>query len=304
MDAYADALLAASAVAGTRQSAQAGPESQALLPRLVQFQCPRCLYLTPEESLIDCRRRCPHCKQPGERRLFPPPALLALCDLLRAVYASAARQGDHGRGFARAFRRRFRCSLSDAELLTLAGRVQASAAGGEGAPSQAELLDEVRHCLGLADEGEVRAAYGQLLLFSDTSPTGILVVLLADAVLQGMVREVLSARLLGGGMSREQATLRLSAVSDLSSLEHAFATITRRPLRQELSRVAETSFAQDWWALHARVTAATAGTGTPIRAAEAETAFRLVSESAVVISALANAVVVGKKPFHRRRPRA
>ncbi len=298
MDACADALLALSVVAATDGDAEALLESHELLPRLVQFQCPRCLYLTAEAALIDTRRRCPHCKRCGERRLFPPPSLLSICDLVRAAYAAAVRQGgDRCRGFAGAFGRRFGCALSDAALLALARRVQAAAGGTVDGLLPSAMLEEVGQTLGIADEKEAQAAYGQLLLFSDSAPAGFVVVLLADAALRGLVREVLFARLLANGMSHEQATARLSAANDLPALERAFAEIARRPLREALERVAEGSFARDWWTLQARA-------GEPIGLAEAETAFRLVAESATVIAALANAVIVGQKPYHPRRVRA
>ncbi|HEY7293791.1 MAG TPA: hypothetical protein VH916_02075 [Dehalococcoidia bacterium] len=301
MDSTAETDLLSAPFAPDLCAAEDLLESSVLLARVAQFQCRRCLYLTPSGTLIDRRRRCPHCKQAGERRLFPSPALLGACDLVRSVFVTAQRQRAYQhRAGARAFRRRFPGAPADSAIAALAGRVQAAASGEPGAEMPSVLLLEITRELGLPHEAAAQAAYGQLLLFSDSVRTDGLVVLLADAVLQGLVREVLIARLLAAGLSEAAATTRLAGVQGLTALERAFAEITRRSLRGELDDAAEGPFAADWWTLHAR---STAGAGQPITAAEAETAFRLVAESAAVIAALANAVVVGQKPFHPRRAR-
>jgi cytochrome c553 len=281
--------------------------SEALLSSLAQLQCRRCSYLTTEGTLIDRRRRCPHCKQAGERRLFPSLNVLSRCDLLREIYAMARQQrSTRARAFARTFRRRFACALSDGQLADLAAHVAATAAAeraagaesreAETAAEQYAALGELLH---LASDGETEAAYGRLLLFAARSPVEAAVVLLAETILRDLVCEVLAARLKAGGASEAEAAARLVPAKDLASLERLFAEITRRPLRDELEQRSDGDFAAAWWRLSERLQRGAAA----ITAADADTAFRLVSGSAAPIAELANAVVAGRRPFHPRRPR-
>ncbi|HZQ35290.1 MAG TPA: hypothetical protein VFD32_05120, partial [Dehalococcoidia bacterium] len=281
--------------------------SETLLTSLAQFQCRRCFYLTSEGALIDRRRRCPHCKQAGERRLFPSLAVLSRCDLLRELYATARRQRvAHPRAFARAFRKRFGCAISDGQIAELAERLAAVAvaerpveAESQAALSAGEEYVGLRTLLQPASDAETEAAYGQLLLFSARSQLEAAVVLLADAVLRELVRELLLARLKAGGAGEAEAMARLAPAKDLASLARLFLEITRRSLREELEEHGDGDFAAAWWRLSEQLQRGTAA----IAPADADTAFRLVAESAAPIADLANTVVAGRKQFHPRRPR-
>ncbi len=281
--------------------------SEAFLPSIAQFQCRRCYYLTSEGALIDRRRRCPHCKQAGERRLFPSLGVLRSCELLREIYALARRQrSTHAHACARAFRKRFACALSDAQIAALAERIAsvaaaepAAAAESQAAETAAEQYAALREQLQLASDAETEAAYGRLLLFSARSQLEAAVVMLADTILCDLLREVLAARLRSGGASAAEAAARLAPANDLASLERLFLEIARRPLREELEQRSDGDFAAAWWRLSERLQC-----GAPaISAADADTAFRLVAESAAPIAEVSNAVLTGCRPYHPRRSR-
>ncbi len=281
--------------------------SETLLPSLAQFQCRRCFYLTSERTLIDRRLRCPHCKQAGERRLFPSLGVLRRCELLREIYVMARRQrSTQVRAFAGAFRRRFACALSDVQIAGLAERIAATAAAERAAAAEtqatetaADLYAALRELLQPASDAETEVAYGQLLLFSARTQLETAVVMLADTILCDLLREVLAARLRSGGASATEAAARLAPANDLASLERQFLEIARRPLREELEQRSDGDFAAAWWRMRERLQ-----WGAPaISTADADTAFRLVAESAAPIAELANAVLTGCRPFRARRPR-
>lgn len=157
----------------------------------------------------------------------------------------------------------------------------------------------VAEALSLPDEEELQAAYGRLLLFGGRSQLDAAVVMLACAILRDLVREVLAARLTATGVDAAEAAARLAAATDLAALERLFAEITRRSLRDELEQRTDGDFAAAWWRLSEGLHRGTPETSP----ADADTAFRLVAESAAPIAELANAVVAGRKQFHPRRPR-
>lgn len=272
-------------------------ESSALMPALAHLQCSRCLYLSAERTLFDRRRRCPHCKQSGVRAPYPDAAAAARQDMVRYFYASALQdQAQRRRQFGRDFRRAFPSDLKDAEIVALAEQAQRA-----GPPADADLA-RVRERLRLEDADAVEGAYARLLVFSDAAYEFSAVVILGCAVLDGLLRQVLSMKLAAGVRRREPRT-PLDQLEGFDRLERTFKELTGRALAEELAHCADERFYEDWKRLNARRTAFLRGDGPRFSEAEARTVFLLTLESSFAFACIHNNVTVGTKQYRHGRGR-